>query len=98
MHGSIELTSTPAVGSTATFTLLLKVSSWSRDIPIARSSSEMQCQAPSPPRTPVHRDMLNQQISEIVTSGRTPQHSYHLDKSPEERGSDANSLTPEQRS
>lgn len=97
MHGSIELVSTPAVGSTATFSLPLKVSSWSGDIPIAHASSETQLLAQSLSRGSTHRDILNQQISEIVTSGHIPQFTKHPQTNQIETESGVGSLTTHQR-
>jgi hypothetical protein len=99
MHGSIELTSTPAVGSTATFTLPLKVFSWLGEVPIARPSSETQLLARSLPRGSTHRDILNQQISEIVTSNRAHSHPIQDEKKKAgEAGGGLNALNPDQRS
>ena len=98
MHGSIELTSTPAVGTTATFTLPLKVSSWCGDIPITRSTSESQLLAQSLRRNSTHRDILNQEISNIVTSGPDPPRSEHRKKSHTEKSGDVSTLTRDERS
>jgi len=99
MHGSIELTSTPAVGSTAIFTLPLKVFSWLGEAPIARPSSETQHLARSLPRGSAHRDILNQQISEIATSNCAHSHPIQNEKKrAREAEGGLNALTPDQRS
>lgn len=98
MNGTISLTSTPAVGSTATFTLPLKVASWSGSLPIARSSVDTQMLARSFPRVSTHRDILKQQMSEMATSDRNQPHAEQLHEQPVESDGGANTLTPEQRS
>lgn len=97
MNGSIGLTSTPRVGSTATFTLPLKISRWTGDVPIARSASEAQIQAQSFRRGSIHRDILNQEISNIVTAGpEVPLLEQHT-KSLSGQKRDAGDLTMEER-
>lgn len=98
MHGSIILTSTPSAGTTATFTLPLKVNAWSGDAPLAKSSLERQHLAQSLPRGSTHRDILNQQISDIVTSGHNPPHPDSLEKQPIEPEGGVSALTTDQRS
>jgi hypothetical protein len=98
MHGSIELTSTPAVGSIATFTLPLKVSSWSGDIPITRSASDSQLLAQSLRRNSTHREILNQEISNIVSSGPDLPRSEHRRRSHTEKEGDLSTLTRDERS
>jgi hypothetical protein len=74
MNGTIDLVSNPGAGSTATFTLPLKVSAWSGNIPIARTASESQILTQSLRRSSTHRDILNQEISDLVSSSSRSQH------------------------
>lgn len=98
MRGSITLTSTPTVGSTATLTLPLKVSSWAGNPQIARSLSEAQRLARSHPRSSTQRDTLNQEISNLVTPECNSPRPDHLQGLPIEPEGSSNALTPDQRS
>lgn len=97
MRGSINLVSTPGVGSTATFTLPLKVSAWSGNIPIARTASQSQILAQSLRRSSTHRDILDQEISNLVSSSRHSELGEHRGDSEVEEDEATNALTREQR-
>jgi len=112
MHGSIALESNPTVGSKATFTVPLRVSSRRHDprVDSTASSPNLGFRYAPPNKVPtgapllahlsINQDLLNQQISSSVT------HSYSPPiPSPSRHGSIDTSynfprtqLTPEQRS
>jgi hypothetical protein len=84
MHGSINLESTPGIGSKAIFSIPLKISSWCIN-PAFKASSPpnpgFRIHIPSKSKKwsgplahrSVNQDLLNQQISSsVVTTGYTP--------------------------
>jgi len=82
MKGSITLESTPNIGSKATFTVPLKVSSWRRNpqLDVSASSpphpgfrlstrtSKTSTWSQSLAHRPISQDLLNQEISNSVTN------------------------------
>ncbi|KAI9049423.1 hypothetical protein LZ554_006457 [Drepanopeziza brunnea f. sp. 'monogermtubi'] len=113
MKGSIELESTPGVGSKAKFTIPLQVSSWRGDPQLDTSSPPSNPEPRSVPsmRSPswadplshrsINQDLLNQQISSSVTSCYQPP---TMSSSPRQASADITRnikfahLNPEQRS
>jgi hypothetical protein len=104
MHGSITLESTYHKGSTATFTIPLKVSSWARKSSLisastlnpgsryySKTSRPSIWAAPLAPRA-VNQDLLKQQISNSMTNySQTTTEKMSLES---HNNTDAISMTP----